>query len=279
MKKIIFTLGIAALIFGTSFAQDNSGSSENAPAQIMVEPFSHGSRDVDGCIYLVLMDNLPWGSTAITDILDGNGETYDVATSATFPAMDFLAYDVIIVAGDQNPAFHAVFSANFTKFVDFVLSGRTLQVNAATCGWNSPCDYSVLLPGGVYTVEQYDNYNDIADPASPVVAGLPNPFYGTYASHGYFENLQPGTEIITTAQSNGLPTCIQYNYGPGIVLAGTQPFSYGYAFGEASGDMLVNSLSYSCQHSIENTVPVSPWAIGLGIFLILVFTVYRVRKN
>jgi len=279
MKKIILSLGIVALIFGTSFGQDNSGPSENSPAQIMVEPSSHGSRQVEGCYYLVLMDNLPWGSTAITDILTGNGELYDVATSATFPAMDFSLYDVIIVAGDQNPAFHAVFAANFPKFVDFVTNGGSLQVNAATCGWNSPCGYSVLLPGGVYTVEQYDNWNNIVDFASPVVAGLPNPFYGTYASHGYFENLQPGTEIITTTQVGNLPSCIQYSYGAGIVLSGTMPFSYGYEFAEASGQMLVNSLNYSCQHSIEANVPISPWAIGLGIFLILVFTVYRVRKS
>ncbi len=231
MKKntIILALIMAFSTLGlSSFGQQSSRKGDNNPAPVMVTDHLNSNRDGSGCVYLVLEDNLPWGSNAIVDILTNNGENVSVATSATFPGLDFLQYDVIIVAGDQDSAFQVAFTANFTKFVNFVLSGRTLEVHAATCGWNSPCDAIVLLPGGVSTVVQYDDYNTIVDGANPAVAGLSNPFNGSYASHGYFENLVPNTDIITAAQSNGLPTAIEYHYGPGLVIAGTQPFSYGY---------------------------------------------------
>lgn len=132
--------------------------------------------------------------------------------------------------------------------------------------------------GGVYTTEQYDNYNNIAMPAHPIVAGVSNPFYGNYASHGFFSNLQPGTDIITTATSNGLPTTIQYSYGSGTVTATTCTYEFGYNNGQEAGEMLVNNLNYSCSGFVPPVVPISNWAIYLGILLMLTFVVIRFRK-
>lgn len=278
MKKIFILIGIIAVTFSAVYGQDNSARSDKNPATIFVEPTSN--RDVgDGCEFLVFMDNLPWGSSAIQNILTTNGESFVVKNSSTMSTEDFSLYDVIIIASDQVPAFHTNFAANFAKFVTFVQNGGRLQVHAATCGWNSPCGYSVQLPGGVYTTEQYDNYNTIVNAGHPIVAGVSNPFYGSYASHGYFSNLYPDTDIITAAQTNGQPTTIQYTFGSGTVTATTCTYEYGYNNGQEAGEMLVNNLNYSCEFVPIPTTPISPWAIGLGIFLILAFTVYRIRKN
>jgi len=278
MKKFLIVIGIVAVSFSTMYGQDNSAKSDMNPATIFVEPSS--SRDVgDGCEFLVFMDNLPWGSSAIQTILTNNGESFVVKNSSTMATEDFSLYDVIIIASDQVPGFHTNFVANFPKFVTFVQNGGRLQVHAATCGWNSPCGYSVQLPGGVYTTEQYDSYNTIVNAGHPIVAGVSNPFSGSYASHGYFSNLYANTDIITAAQSNGQPTTIQYTFGSGTVTATTCTYEYGYNNGQEAGEMLVNNLNYSCEFVPIPTTPISPWAIGLGIFLILAFTVYRVRKN
>ena len=273
MKKFLLILIVMFAITGYNRAQTNSGHQSNPPDPIMVQSAIHppNAPAAPGCRFLVLMDNLPWGGlTSVTDILTAKGAFYDVANSSTFPGMNFSNYDVIIIESDQVISFHTAFQANFPKFVNFVTSGGSLEVHAATCGWNSPCGYSVILPGGVFTTEQYDNYDVVVDPSNAIVAGVPSPFWGSYASHGYFSNLQPATDIITATQSNGLPTTIQYHYGAGLVTGTTCTYEYGYMNGQAAGIMLQNNLNYSCSHAQAAGVPtLSQWGLIIMGFLFL----------
>jgi hypothetical protein len=276
MRKLVLLFAMLIAIAGPSIAQMNSGPQENPPAPIKVENQINTNR-ASGCNFLIFMNNLPWGSSAIQNILTANGETFSVANSALMYTLNFALYDVIIIASDQEPGFHVDFAANFAKFVTFVTAGGTLEVHAATCGWNSPDCQSVLLPGGVYTTSNWlENSNNIADVLNPIVAGVPNPFTGTYASHGYFNNLVGGTDIITTTPGN-LPTTIQYFYGSGIVTATTCTYEFGYDYGQPAGIMLVNNLNYACEHHIS-AVPISDWAIGIGIFLIIMAALIRYKR-
>jgi hypothetical protein len=278
MKRIIFTMLVMGIVSTSTFGQGTSAKDDKVGETILSENVLNSNR-ASGCVFLVLQDNLPWSTPAVTDILTANGEIFSVANSATFPGLNFDDYDVIIVCSDQRPEFHTVFAANFTKFENFVLGGGSLEVHAATCGHNSPCGYSVLLPGGVYTTEQYDNYNNVVMGAHPIVAGVGSPFSGNYASHGFFSNLVTGTEIITETTSNNKPTTIQYYYGSGVVTATTCTYEWGYSHGQEAGEMLVNNLNYSCDHAQAANVPVGPWAMIIGIFMIVGFTIYRVRKS
>ena len=277
MKKLVLLFAALITITGSSIAQVNSKHQDNPPATVYVQNQINTER-ASGCTFLVFMDNLPWGSSAIQDILTANGETFSVETSSMMATENFELFDVIIIASDQVPAFYVDFAANFTKFVSFVTNGGSLEVHAATCGWNSPCGYSVVLPGGTYTTEQYDWTDNVVDFAHPITAGLPNPFSGTYASHGYFSGLVGGTDIITETASNNLPTTIQYKYGPGVVTATTCTYEFGYLYGQDPGTMLVNNLNYSCQHHIDANTPISDWAIGIGIFLILMAAFVRYKR-
>lgn len=276
MKKLTFILCVL-IMAGSAMAQPTSAYQENLPPTQMVDPILNLNRNDDGCNFLVFMDNLPWGSAAIQTILTANGESFVVLNSSAMSTEDFSQYDVIIIASDQVPGFHVNFVANFAKFVNWVSAGGRLQVHAATCGWNSPCGYSVQLPGGVFTTEHYDNYNVIVDAAHPIVAGVSNPFWGNYASHGEFSNLVPGTNIITASQINLNPTTIQYNYGNGTVTATTCTYEYGWSYGQEAGEMLVNNMNYSCSGFVP-PVPVSNWALYVGILLILTFVVIRFRR-
>ncbi|HOX76875.1 MAG TPA: hypothetical protein PLW31_02450 [Bacteroidales bacterium] len=276
MKKFYILLIMMLTFSGFAFSQVSSRM-DNPPAPVMASPESHVTR-ASGCNFLVFMDNLPWNSSAIQTILTANGESWVLQNSASMASTDFSMYDVIIIASDQIPSFYDNFAANFAKFVTFVTNGGSLEVHAATCGWNSPCGYSVLLPGGVFTTEQYDDYNLVVDAAHPIVAGVSSPFSGSYASHGYFSNLVAGTDIITETSSNNKPTTIQYVYGAGIVTATTCTYEFGYDFGQEAGEMLVNNLNYGCEHAIDAKVPVSDWAIAIGIFMILFAAVLRYRR-
>jgi len=279
MKKIILLLVAFIAISGYTYSQMNSGHQTNPPAAVMVQS-SINTAKTSQCNFLVLMDNLPWNSTSITDILTANGEVFSVANSVTFPGLNFANYDVIIIASDQNPAFHAVYQANFPKFVTFVQGGGSLEAHSATCGWNSPCGYSVQLPGGVYTVEQYDATNNVANPLNPIVAGMPASFNGSWASHGYFANMVPATDVITTAASNGKPTTIEYHFGSGLVSATCCTYEYGCGAGELACNMLHNNLNYSCDHAIAAIPTMGEWGlILLGVALLGVGIAYIMKRQ
>ena len=280
MKKLTFLIIMLAMIAGNSFGQQTSAF-EDRPADFkttLSEDYTSNNANRGSCLFLVFRDNLPWGETSVTDILDNNLENYVVANSSFMATMDFSVFDVIVIEGDQVPGFHANFVANFAKFDAFVLNGGRLEAHACVGGWNSSGTYAVQLPGGAYTSQQLDNYNVVAMPAHPIVAGVPNPFYGTYASHGIINNLVPGTDVLTTSQISGLPTTIQYSWGTGTVTATTSPYEFAYPRGQAAGIMLQNNLVYSCGY-VPPGVPVSDWAIYFGIFLIAAFMVLRYRRR
>jgi hypothetical protein len=276
MKKLVLLFAIMVTIAGSAIAQVSSGPQDNPPAPIYVENQTNANRNHGGCHYLIFMNNLPWGSDAIQTILTNNGETFVILNSSMMATEDFELYDVIITASDQVPSFYTDFAANFAKFVSFVTNGGSLEVHAATAGWNSPC-MGILLPGGVTTTCVYDTYNNVVMPAHPIVAGVSNPFYGSYASHGYFSNLVTGTDIITTMTSTGDPTTIQYVYGSGVVTGTTCTYEFGWTYGQEAGEMLVNNLNYACEHH-NQPVPLSDWAIGIGIFLILGAALLRYKR-
>jgi hypothetical protein len=278
MKKVFLILLLATISTSTIFAQANSSPTGNTVPFTQAAPEVH-KGPAGACQFLVFMDGLPWNSSAIQTILTNNGESFVVKGSADMATEDFSLYDVIIIASDQPISFHNNFVAQFTKFVNFVTAGGRLEVHAATCGWFSPCGYSVQLPGGVFTVEQYDAFNVLVTPAHPIVAGIPDPFQGSWASHGVFSNLVAGTTIITAAQSNNLPTTIQYHYGSGTVTATTCTYEYGYNAGESAGQMLINNLNYSCEFVPIPATPVAPWALGIGIILIACFTAFRFYRH
>jgi hypothetical protein len=278
MKKLLLLIVVLFAMTSASIAQQSTGPQQNPRPPIYVETQINTNHGPSGCNFLVFMNNLPWGATAIQDILTANGETFSVVNSSQMATLDFSPYDVIITASDQIPEFYTDFAASFPKFVAFVNNGGTLEVHAATFGWNSPC-MPVNLPGGVFTTCQLDNYNDVVLPAHPIVAGVTSPFYGNYASHGYFSNLVAGTDIITVTSSNLLPTTIQYHYGAGVVTATTVTYEAAYSWGGWQGGiMLQNNLKYSCDHSIAANVPLSDWAIGIGIFLILAAAFVRYKR-
>ena len=111
---------------------------------------------------------------------------------------------------------------------------------------------------------------------------MPDPFCAGLANHNILTNLPIDAQVITRVAGSDQPTTAIYHIGSGIVIATTLTLEIAYEyevnnwgsfnFGLA---MYPNILGYM-PHSEE--VPVSNWALFIGIALILAIALIRFRK-
>lgn len=228
---------------------------------------------------LVLRDRLPWGINSTVPYLTNAGAIVSTGTSSDIPTLDFSQFNGIIIESVQSNAFKAVVDANMAKFEAFVGNGGCLEYHALS--WSSDQN-PMTLPGGV--ISNFIDYgypgttlytsNNVVATSHPIATGQPSPFNGSFASHNIFSNLYAGTVVITESP-NHEPTTIEYQYGNGRVTATGCTYEF-YNF-----PMYLNNMDYTlaCPGiTPPDQVPLSNWALGLGIFLIVAFTVIRMRK-
>jgi hypothetical protein len=218
---------------------------------------------------LVFMDALPWDSEALLQVLEANEIPFDLASSDDMGSIDLSGYEVVFLSSDQPQSFYDNYADNVFAFEDYVLSGGFLWVGAAAWGFNEGDFDGGVLPGGATVVgPAFEDFNDVIDPEHPTMQGVPDPFFGTFASHAAFENMPDGTNVIATGQDSGLPTLIEYEVGAGRVLAFGQTLEYGFEFGEDAGRILENGVPYAyefepggldvpwlSEQPVEGTVP------------------------
>jgi hypothetical protein len=198
-----------------------------------------------GAELLVLMDTLPWGSTALLDILEANGLAPDLAGSDAMGTIDLDPYDVVVLANDQPPGFYDVYREHAARLERFVTAGGLLWVGAATSVADDGGFQGAPLPGGVTVLEQHwEEYNDVVDREHPLVVGVPETFAGNVASQSAFEDLPPGTSVIAVGQGSRLPTMVEYDLGAGRVLATGQTLEWAFDHGEEGAPILVNLGPY-----------------------------------
>jgi subtilisin family serine protease len=205
---------------------------------------------------LVFMDYYPWGSDALLQLLNANQITYDLANSSQMGSIDLSAYEVVFISSDQPQYFYDNYNANTTRFAEYVEMGGFLWVGAAAWGWNGGSFQGGQLPGGVTVWPNFESYNDVEDNLHPVVQGVDDPFWGTDASHAYFQNLPDDVTVIADGYYTGLPTLIEYDYYAGKVLAFGQTLEYSYMYGYAGGRILSNSVPYA--YDFEPVIDI-PW--------------------
>lgn len=214
------------------------------------------NQALNGGSALVFMDLLPWGSDALLQVLSANDIDFDTADSAQMGSIDLSNYNVVFISSDQPQNFYTNYNANLSRFSDFVEAGGFLWVGAAAWGWNGGDFNGSELPGGgMISGPVFDDFNDVIDNLHPAMQGVPNPFFGTSASHAAFENLPPEANIIARGQSSGLPTLIEYGFGNGRVLALGQTLEFGFQNGQDTGRVLENSVPYAAAFDPVTDVP------------------------
>ena len=147
---------------------------------------------------LLVQDAAPWGTTANEQILSANGIPFTVVGSAAFAATDLSTYRLVIVAGDQPTSFYAALSAQATRIEAYVVNGGVLEFHAAGWGRNGGDASVVTLPAGLRINPRFANVNYVLDAGHPLVAGVPNPFHGSHASHAYFTGIPEGASLVRT---------------------------------------------------------------------------------
>jgi hypothetical protein len=250
---IVVTLAVsAAFLMAGILAAPVKGAppttSRRAPAgygpELTNESVSPTVPEAGSPYVLLIQDANPWGSTANQDTLTASGIPFDLINSGTFPGQDLTPYTTIMYGSDQPQGYYDTMAANIGKVETFVQNGGGLIAHCCDMGWNSGF-WSVLIPGGVGHAQDYDSNNYIVDAAHPYCDGLTDAdFVGSFCSHDYFTDLQPGTNVIMV-NSGGEPTVIEYSFGAGTVLANTQTLeiaaNFGWPFGQGALD---NEMRY-----------------------------------
>jgi len=204
---------------------------------------------------LVFMDYYPWGTDILLQLLNANQIAYDLANSSQMGAIDLTGYEVVFISSDQPQYFYDNFNTHAAWFAEYVETGGFLWVGAAAWGWNGGSFDGGQLPGGVIVRPNFEYENDIEDNLHPVVQGVPDPFWGSSASHAYFENLPPGVNVIADGNYTGLPTLIEYDYYAGRVLAFGQTLEISYSYGWPGGPILSNSVPYAYAFEPVTDIP------------------------
>ncbi|MBE0411118.1 MAG: hypothetical protein IBX69_15460 [Anaerolineales bacterium] len=201
---------------------------------------------------LIIQDQYPWGFSSIQDILTTKGIDYDQIDSLQIPAVDLSPYVLVIVPSDQPSAFYTTWNDNLAKFEDYVENGGALWLSTAT---SSETDPEPLLPGGVIKSLDLDEYNEILEPTHPWVAGVPDPMYGTFASHDSFTNLYPGSVVVAQAQTSHNPTLVDYSLGDGRILITGQTLEFAWAYDWDGAPILQNSLIDMYYWAVASDIP------------------------
>ncbi len=189
---------------------------------------------------LIIQDYDPWGFTGIQDILTANGIGYDLVNSTAIASIDLSPYTMVVIPSTQGDSFYTTLNTYISKFETYVINGGKL--------WQSTCNQvgetEPLTPGGVVSSDDAEIYNVLIEPGHPWVAGVPSPFYGSYASHDSFSSLYPGSIVVATTEISGNPTLVDYRYGAGRVLitGQTLEIAWGYSPPWDGAPILENSL-------------------------------------
>ena len=203
-----------------------------------------------GAGVLIVEDSYPWGLPANEDILSSLAIPFDVVDSFALPLTDLRRYHVVLVPSDQSTEFYGRVAARADQIAAYVDAGGVLEFHAA--GWGSlGGDASqVTLPGGMHLHLSFAAANRVLAPAHPLMQGVPDPFYGLYASHAYFTDIPPDAEALASDDS-GRTDLVVYRFGAGLVVSGCQTFEYSYAAGLDPGTILGNMIPFSVAAGVE----------------------------
>ncbi|MFW9934067.1 MAG: hypothetical protein ACFFDU_00875 [Candidatus Thorarchaeota archaeon] len=193
----------------------------------------------------ILEDADPWGyNDAETILLTYSHMVVDTIPSASF-GIALGKYQKVIISSQQSASFYTAVESHRSWLEDYVKDGGVLEIHAA----RSSSQGSYLLPGGFgYTVNLTSNI-EFADVGHYL---LHNPFEAneteldgwTYSAHGYLNNTE-GTSVIIT-DGAGEPVLIEARYGLGYFIITTQTVEYISANGYS--DFLENLVWYVPTH-------------------------------
>src|SRR4029077_8266220 len=151
--------------------------------------------------FAVFQTHDPWGGTVLTDGITANGHTFTTFTPAQLAGFPFNTYRVIVLNWDDH--FTSDFLADYTAAIPaleaYVSAGGVVWVQASIQG--VPGDNFPMPFGGQGNGADFSSSDNIVDPSSPMMTGVPNPIVGNFASHVSMSGL-PGPAHIVVINPN-----------------------------------------------------------------------------
>jgi hypothetical protein len=154
----------------------------------------------------------PWGSTFIKDAITANGHTYTEFTPADLATVNFSDYRVVICNWDDTtlPEFITPYTAAIPGLEAYAGAGGVVWVQAALQGGGE----TFPMPfGGAGNDGQFSPSDNVVDPASPMMIGIPNPMEGNSASHVSYTDLPPPAHIVVMNPNNNQPVLYDLQFG------------------------------------------------------------------
>ena len=145
--------------------------------------------------FAIFQTHDPFGSTIVEDAITAAGHTFSVFTPGDLAGFDFTQYRVIVLNWDDH--FLSDFLTDYTPAIPaleaYVSAGGVVWVQGAIQGGE---DNSYPLPFGGQSNFDLSTSDPIVDPSNPMVAGVPSPITGNFASHVSDEDLPGDADIV-----------------------------------------------------------------------------------
>jgi subtilisin-like proprotein convertase family protein len=145
--------------------------------------------------YAIFQTHDPWGATVVKTAITNAGHTFTVFTPAQLAGFNFNDYRVIILNWDDHflMDFITTYNAAIPALQTYIAGGGVVWMQGAIQG--TPSDFYVMPFGGeaIWFLSPSDW---IVDPSSPMVAGVPNPIVGKFASHVNHLGLSGNAHIV-----------------------------------------------------------------------------------
>jgi hypothetical protein len=147
--------------------------------------FTFSNSQVAPNDFAIFQTHDPFGATIVEDAITAAGHTFSVFTPAQLAGFSFSDYRVIILNWDDHfvTDFLADYAAAIPALEAYVSGGGVVWVQGAIQGEEESEEDSYPLPFGGQSNFDLSSSDPIIDPSSPMVAGVPSPITGNFASH------------------------------------------------------------------------------------------------
>ena len=147
----------------------------------------------------------------IKDAITANGHTYTEFAPADLATVNFSDYRVVICNWDDTtaPEFITPYTAAIPGLEAYAGAGGVVWVQAAI----QSCDAIPMPFGGQGTGCDFSPSDNVVDPASPMMAGIPNPMEGNSASHLSYTGLPGPAHTVVVNPANNNPVLYDLQFG------------------------------------------------------------------
>src|SRR5207237_8787701 len=199
------------LLIGSGLTQGWPGNTWSAQLASNTVQYTFGISQPACNDFALVETHDPWGFTVIKDAITAAGHTYTEFTPADLATVNFSDYRVVICNWDDTtaPEFLMPYTAAIPFLEAYATAGGVVWVQQAI----QSCDSVPMAFGGHGTGCDFSDSDPVADPTSPMMAGMPNPIPGTSASHLSFTGLPGPAHIVVTASTTGNPTLYDLQIG------------------------------------------------------------------